>query len=58
MSNRLAIMRIGWPGHWTLRAESYVERVLTNLDAITRACTEGGPFIYVLHPHRIECTAL
>jgi hypothetical protein len=51
-------MRIGWPGHWTLRAESYVERVLTNLDAITRACTEGGPFIYVLHPHRIECMAL
>lgn len=41
-----------------LRAEIYVERILTNLEAITRACAEEGPFIYVLHPHRIERMAL
>lgn len=37
-----------------LPAEVYVERILANLDAITGACTEVGPFIYVRHPNRIE----
>jgi hypothetical protein len=36
-----------------LPAEVSVERILANLEAITRACTEAGPFIYV-HPNRIE----
>lgn len=41
-----------------LAAEVYVERILANLDAITRACAQPGPFIYVLHPNRIERMAL
>jgi hypothetical protein len=39
-------------------AEIYVERILDNLEAITNACAEAGPFIYVLHPKRIERMAL
>jgi hypothetical protein len=41
-----------------LPAAQYVERILANLDVITRACQEPGPFIYVVHPHRIERMAL
>jgi hypothetical protein len=41
-----------------LPAEIYVERILANLEAITRACAEVGPFIYVMHPNRIERMAL
>jgi hypothetical protein len=41
-----------------LPAEIYVERILANLEAIARACTEAGPFIYVMHPNRIERMAL
>lgn len=41
-----------------LRAEDYVERVQANAENITRACVEPGPFIYVIHPHRIERMAL
>jgi hypothetical protein len=41
-----------------LPAEIYVERILSNLEAITRACTEDGPLIYVMHPNRIERMAL
>lgn len=41
-----------------LPAEIYVERILANLEAITRACMEAGPFIYVIHPNRIERMAL
>jgi hypothetical protein len=41
-----------------LPAEIYVERILVNLDAITYACADAGPFIYVLHPNRIERMAL
>lgn len=37
-----------------LPAERYAERILANLDAIARACAEPGPFIYVVHPARIE----
>ena len=37
-----------------LPAEVYAERILANLEAITHACAEAGPFIYVLHPNRIE----
>jgi hypothetical protein len=39
-------------GH--LLAEEYVTRVLSNLDAISSACEQAGPFIYVIHPSRIE----
>jgi hypothetical protein len=41
-----------------LPGEVYVERILANLEAITRACAEAGPFIYMLHRNRIGCTAL
>ena len=41
-----------------LRAEDYVERLLVNLENITRACGEPGPFTYVVHPNRIERMAL
>lgn len=41
-----------------LPAEVYVERILANLEGITRVCAEDGPFIYVLHPNRIERMAL
>lgn len=41
-----------------LPGEVYVERILANLEAITRACAQPGPFIYVLHPNRIERMAL
>ena len=37
-----------------LRAPVYAERILRNLGAITGACAEHGPFVYVIHPHRIE----
>jgi len=37
-----------------LRAEVYAERILSNLEAITLACAQGCPFIYVMHPSRIE----
>jgi hypothetical protein len=37
-----------------LPADTYVERILNNLDAMARACAEDGPFIYVVHPNRIE----
>jgi len=37
-----------------LPAAEYVERILTNLEAITAACAEEGPFIYVIHPSRIQ----
>lgn len=37
-----------------LPTEAYVERVLTNLDAIVEVCANAGPFVYVIHPNRIE----
>lgn len=37
-----------------LAAEVYVERILANIDQVARACTEDGPFIFVVHPNRIE----
>lgn len=37
-----------------LRAEVYAERILANIDAMARACAGSGPFIYVVHPNRIE----
>jgi hypothetical protein len=37
-----------------LPAQAYAERILRNLSVITRACVEPGPFIYVVHPTRIE----
>jgi len=37
-----------------LRSEVYAERILANLGAITRTCAQDGPFIYVMHPRRIE----
>ncbi len=37
-----------------LRAAEMAARFLDNLDAITRACGEPGPFIYAAHATRIE----
>ena len=37
-----------------LPAAEMVTRFLDNLDAITRACAEPGPFIYAVHRNRIE----
>jgi hypothetical protein len=31
-----------------------VDRVLDNLEAIIAACAEPGPFVYRIHPNRIE----
>lgn len=39
-----------------LPAEAYAGRVLANIDV--RACAHDGPFIYVIHPNRIERMAL
>jgi hypothetical protein len=41
-----------------LPAELYAERILANIEAITDACRAHGPFIYVVHPNRIERMAL
>jgi len=35
-------------------AQENVTRVLANLDAIATACTQPGPFVYRVHPTRIE----
>ena len=37
-----------------LTADDMADRFLDNLDAITRACAESGPFIYAVHRNRIE----
>ena len=37
-----------------LTGEEMARRYLRNLDAITRACQEEGPFIYAVHHNRIE----
>ena len=37
-----------------LTGEAMARRYLRNLDAITRACQEDGPFIYAVHHNRIE----
>ena len=37
-----------------LVAAEYLRRVLSNLDAISSACAQPGPFIYVIHPARLE----
>lgn len=37
-----------------LSGEEMARRYLRNLDAITRACEEEGPFIYAVHHNRIE----
>ena len=37
-----------------LTGEEMAQRYLRNLDAITRACQEDGPFIYAVHHNRIE----
>lgn len=36
-----------------LRAEEMAARFLANLDAITHACGEPGPFMYAVHETRI-----
>jgi hypothetical protein len=35
-------------------AQENVTRVLANLDAIATACTQPGPFVYRVHPTRVE----
>ena len=37
-----------------LKADDMAARYLDNLDAITQACQEPGPFIYAVHKNRIE----
>jgi hypothetical protein len=37
-----------------LSAPTYADRILGSLGAIIQACAEPGPFIYVVHPNRIE----
>ncbi|MDE0116598.1 MAG: hypothetical protein OXT07_08270 [bacterium] len=37
-----------------LNADDMAARYLDNLDVITRACQEPGPFIYAVHKNRIE----
>ena len=37
-----------------LTGEEMARRYLRNLDAITQACQEDGPFIYAVHHNRIE----
>lgn len=39
-------------------AQENVARVLANLDAIAAACTRPGPFVYRVHPNRIEALRL
>ena len=35
-------------------AQENVARVLANLEDIAAACTRPGPFVYRVHPNRIE----
>jgi hypothetical protein len=37
-----------------LTAQQKVERILTNLPAIATACTKPGPFVYRIHPERLQ----
>jgi len=37
-----------------LTGPAMAARFIANLDAITRACADPGPFIYALHQERIE----
>jgi hypothetical protein len=37
-----------------LMGEEMAERFISNLDRITNACAEPGPFIYAVHKNRIE----
>ncbi len=38
----------------SLNGQAIAERLLAHIDAITEACVESGPFIYVVHQQRIE----
>jgi hypothetical protein len=38
----------------SLSASDMAARFLDNLDSITRACAEAGPYIYAVHANRIE----
>lgn len=37
-----------------LTAVQKVERLITNMPAIALACRQSGPFVYRVHPERIE----
>jgi hypothetical protein len=37
-----------------LTAQQMADRIIANVDAIADACREPGPFVYVIHPRRIE----
>lgn len=37
-----------------LTAAQKVERLITNMPAIAQACRKSGPFVYRVHPERIE----
>jgi len=38
----------------SLTGDEMAARFLTNLDAITEACANPGPFIYAVHKNRVE----
>ncbi len=42
----------------SLSGEEMADRFLDNLEAIVAACTEAGPFIYVVYANRIEQRAV
>ena len=42
----------------SLPALEMAQRVLRNLDNITRACEDPGPFIYAVHQRRVERLSL
>lgn len=37
-----------------LTSPAMAARFIANLEAITRACADAGPFIYAVHQDRIE----
>ncbi len=41
-----------------LLAERMAQRILANLTAIERACSEPGPFTYAVHETQIQALAL
>jgi hypothetical protein len=41
-----------------LTAQQKVERILANLPAIAHACTKPGPFVYRIHPDRLQILSI
>lgn len=51
-SSRRACRPSSYQGQLT--AVQKVERLITNMPAIALACRQSGPFVYRVHPERIE----